>query len=53
MLETAISLLEFYPKEKKTRQSQRVIYEDIHCSIFKIVKKKKKKEGPIKSLMNI
>lgn len=52
MLETAISLLGFYPKEKKIRQSQSIIYEDIHCSIFKIVKKKKK-EGPIKSLMNI
>lgn len=36
MLETAISLLESYPKEKESDNHKGVIYEDVHCSIFKM-----------------
>ena len=45
MLETAISLLESYPKEKESDNHKGVIYGMFIAAYLKCKKKKKKKKG--------
>ena len=52
MLETAISLLEFYPKGKKNQRITKELFMRMFIAAY-LKCKKKKKEGPIKFLMNI